>query len=157
MRFIVPVGVAFLCSATLFGAILSESAPAFQTSYTKTMLPGDYHCAQCGALLFRSNDKFVSNTRWPSFRDCAPGNVATRRDRSEGLDRTEILCARCGAHLGHVFDDGPLAGDTAADARLRYCALSSALSFSPGKVEVVVPDEKSQGSGGDRSADSGGE
>jgi peptide-methionine (R)-S-oxide reductase len=130
-RIAFSIAVALACSGLLFGAILSESAPAFAPSYAKTFEPGVYRCASCGAELFRSVDKFASTTRWPSFRACVPDSVATREDRSEGLDRVEVLCARCGAHLGHVFADGALAGDTSASAGLRYCVLSSSLRFEP--------------------------
>src|SRR4051812_12112509 len=102
------VAVAVVASCALFGLILSESAPAFGVSFAKTSAPGLYRCAACGADLFRSEDKFASTTRWPSFRAAIPGAVATRPDTSYGLDRVEARCARCGAHLGHVFEDGAL-------------------------------------------------
>ena len=99
-----------LCSALLFGAVIAESSPAFAPSYTSHFEPGAYACSSCGAALFRSADKFRSTTRWPSVRRAVDGAVATRPDRSYGLDRVEALCARCGAHLGHLFPDGRLAG-----------------------------------------------
>ena len=142
MRFVVPVAVALVVSGALFGAILSESAPAFELSYAKTFAPGVYRCAACQAPLFRSDAKFASTTRWPSFRAAIPGAVERRRDSTYGLDRVEVVCSRCGAHLGHVFPDGRLTGDAAPDACDRYCVLSSSLQFSPGELKVVVPDEE---------------
>lgn len=131
MKIALAIAAGVLCSGLLFGAILSESAPAFEVSYTKHFEPGTYACARCGAALFRSADKFASTTRWPSFRQAVDGAVRTRPDSSYGLERTEILCARCGAHLGHVFPDGRLAGDTSPEACDRYCVLSSTLRFVP--------------------------
>ena len=85
---------------------------------------GLYRCAGCGLDLFRSEDKFESGTGWPSFtRPIAPENVATRPDNSLFSHRTEVLCPRCGGHLGHVFDDGP------KPTGLRYCMNSAALQF----------------------------
>jgi peptide-methionine (R)-S-oxide reductase len=135
MRFAIPIAVAFAVTGLLFGAILSESAPAFEVSYAKQFAPGIYRCASCRAPLFRSEDKFASTTRWPSFRATVPGAVTLRRDRSYGLDRVEVVCGACGAHLGHVFPDGAHAGDTAPEACDRYCVLSSSLTFEPRRAE----------------------
>lgn len=85
---------------------------------------GIYTCANCGASLFTSDKKYDSSCGWPSFDDAIPGAVTESTDTSHGMQRTEITCAHCGAHLGHVFDDGPI-----ETTGLRYCINSLSLSF----------------------------
>ena len=97
---------------------------AFTGAYWETKDPGIYHCVCCSAELFRSDEKFDSGTGWPSFFAPAdPSAVATESDRSLFMQRTEALCARCGAHLGHVFDDGP------KPSGKRYCINSVSLKL----------------------------
>jgi peptide-methionine (R)-S-oxide reductase len=87
--------------------------------------PGTFVCAGCDTALFEGKDKFESGTGWPSFNDPLPGAVETETDRAFGMLRTEVHCATCGSHLGHVFPDGP------PPTGLRYCINGVALNFRP--------------------------
>jgi peptide-methionine (R)-S-oxide reductase len=99
---------------------------AFTGEYAHTKDPGEYRCAGCGKVLFRSDEKFESGSGWPSFWSPAEGDaVETEIDASYGMARTEVKCSDCGGHLGHVFDDGP------RPTGLRYCINSAALCLNP--------------------------
>jgi peptide-methionine (R)-S-oxide reductase len=107
--------------------VLREAAtePPFSSPLLKEHRNGTFVCAGCALPLFSSATKFESGTGWPSFWRPLPHAVVTRPDRTLMMVRTEVLCARCGGHLGHVFDDGP------KPTGLRYCMNGLALSFKP--------------------------
>jgi peptide-methionine (R)-S-oxide reductase len=97
----------------------------FSSSLNKEKRKGFYHCANCGAKLFASTNKFDSGTGWPSFTEALPGAFKTKVDYSLGMKRTEYHCAKCGVHHGHVFGDGPNANGK------RYCNNGLCLIFVP--------------------------
>ncbi|HVC13691.1 MAG TPA: peptide-methionine (R)-S-oxide reductase MsrB [Acidimicrobiales bacterium] len=100
--------------------------PAWSGMYLHVDGQGAFHCAGCDAPLFSTDAKFDSGSGWPSFdRAVAAGTVEERTDHSHGMARTEIVCARCGGHLGHIFPDGP------TETGLRYCVNSLAIEFEP--------------------------
>ncbi len=94
----------------------------FSGVYVNTKEKGMFQCAACGNQLFSSDTKFDSGTGWPSFDQAIPGSVEMHEDTSAGMSRTEVVCSKCGAHLGHVFDDGPM-----QSTGKRYCINSACL------------------------------
>ncbi len=108
---------------------------AFTSPLDKNYAPGQYACAGCGTPLFVSETKFDSGTGWPSFYRPIDGAIGTKSDRSFFMVRTEVHCANCGGHLGHVFEDGP------APTGLRYCMNGVAMKFIP-KSDGPAPADK---------------
>lgn len=116
-----------LLSAESYRVLRHEGTEmAFTGAHWNEHRKGEYLCAACGLELFRSSDKFESGTGWPSYtRPFAKNRVDIVSDKALGMTRDEVECARCGGHLGHVFDDGP------APTGLRYCINSASLKFVP--------------------------
>ncbi|NES12934.1 MULTISPECIES: peptide-methionine (R)-S-oxide reductase MsrB [Micromonospora] len=100
--------------------------PPWTGEYVDTKTPGVYHCRACGAELFRSEDKFDSHCGWPSFDDAIPGAVKEIPDNTLGMRRTEIRCARCDSHLGHVFE-----GEGFTPKDTRHCVNSISVRLEP--------------------------
>jgi peptide-methionine (R)-S-oxide reductase len=105
---------------------LAGTERPFSGTYCHSKAQGSYHCSCCGLVLFSSDNKFDSGTGWPSFTDAAKSeHLELLTDNGHGMQRTEVRCKRCGAHLGHVFDDGP------APSGKRYCINSVCLYQEP--------------------------
>ena len=97
----------------------------FTGKYNDHFESGTYHCKACNAPLYRSENKFDSSCGWPSYDEALPGALEYIKDATHGMLRTEIVCAHCGGHQGHVFNDGP------TSTGMRYCVNSASISFDP--------------------------
>jgi len=118
-----------LLSPQAYDVLRHEATEApFSSPLDHETRAGTYACAGCDLALFSSKTKYDSGTGWPSFWAPLAGAVATKHDGSFGMERTEVHCARCAGHLGHVFDDGP------KPTGLRYCMNGVALAFHPGRA-----------------------
>ena len=109
---------------------MGATEPPFTGEYWDHHEDGEYRCVCCGEVLFQSGSKFDSGSGWPSFTvPVSADSVVTQQDHSQGLESTEVRCGKCGAHLGHVFQDGPLPTGT------RYCINSLSLDFAPSEAQ----------------------
>lgn len=113
---------------------------AFSGKLWNTNEPGEYRCAGCGNLLFAGESKFISECGWPAFDRAIKGSIEYHKDDSYGMSRVEVTCAKCGGHLGHVFDDGPTATGT------RYCINSISIAFIPKSQikDATIPEQEAK-------------
>lgn len=111
----------------------AATEPPFSGSLLHVEADGTFRCGGCGQQIFTSDAKFDSGSGWPSFDRAIPGTIEEREDRSHFMRRTEIRCARCGGHLGHLFDDGP------TDTGMRYCVNSLAIDFEKAAGPTEAP------------------
>src|SRR6478752_904767 len=117
--------------------IKKGTEPAFSGKYVNTFEKGKYVCAACGNELFVSDSKFHSDCGWPSFDQAIKGSVTYKKDYSYGMTRTEVMCSKCGGHLGHVFEDGP-----EKTTGMRYCTNSTSIKFIPEKTPTNSQPKK---------------
>jgi peptide-methionine (R)-S-oxide reductase len=114
---------------------------AFTSKYEHSNEIGTYYCAVCGNALFESDTKFESGCGWPSFyKPISKASIIYANDKSYGMNRTEVMCGKCGSHLGHVFDDGP------PPTGLRYCINGVVLDFAKAKEAEANYDKQNKGS-----------